>query len=192
VRASVRGSACASPQAGEIPGGSSTSFLVRSWAHRTVHRHHRGARVDGCRRRRAASTPGRGRNARDEVRNHGHHAVRGGAGSRGVRRQDRLPVLLGGLGETVAVPQGRTEHRDSSLRSSAGFAGCGVLGRARSLRLRTLPASLPRNAQHNPAASTVLPTSSYKLRRPVRVLCSRTGSKCGIHLPRGSFERPGA
>jgi len=29
----------------------------------------------------------------------------------------------------VAVPQGRAERRDSSLRSSAGFAGCGVLGR---------------------------------------------------------------
>ena len=32
----------------------------------------------------------------------------------------------------------------------------------------------------------------HKLRRPVRVLCSRTRSMRGIHLPRGSFERRGA
>src|SRR5205807_10421023 len=57
----------------------------------------------------------------------------------GARR--RLPAGrarrgLGGLGETVAVPQGRAERRDSSLRSSAGCAGCGVLGRADRNRYR--------------------------------------------------------
>ena len=59
------------------------------------------------------------------------------------RRRPRRPAAcpplrppLGGLGETGAVPQGRAGRRDSSLRSSAGFAGCCVLGRADRNRYR--------------------------------------------------------
>src|SRR5204863_471937 len=86
-----------------------------------------------------SSTPGGGE---------GHWRVaRYGTGERGANREGVVHADVvettpddepGGLGETVAVPQGRAERRDSSFRSSAGFAGCCVLSRARSLRLRTL------------------------------------------------------
>jgi hypothetical protein len=87
------------------------------------------------------------------------------------RRRARAPdarrlAVLGGLGETVAVPQGRAGRRDSSLRSSAGYAGCCVLDRARSLGLRTLPASLPRDAHRTSATSTVPPNPPSPAREP--------------------------
>jgi len=67
---------------------------VRSWADRQVHRHDRRSRVDGHRGCRAASTPGRGRVARDEVRHAARRAGRGSAGPGGIRRQDRLSHAL--------------------------------------------------------------------------------------------------
>jgi uncharacterized Ntn-hydrolase superfamily protein len=67
-------------------------------------------------------------------------------------------MAKGGDGETVAVPQGRAGRRDSSLRSSAGFAGCCVLTHADRKPLSALPASLPRAAHRTPATSTVPPS----------------------------------
>jgi len=65
---------------------------VRSSADRKVHRQRRGPGLDGRRGRRAASAPGRRRVARDEVRNPARRGGRGGAGSGGLRRPDRLPL----------------------------------------------------------------------------------------------------
>src|SRR3954452_3059604 len=49
--------------------------------------------------------------------------------------------MVGEPDGTMAVSQGRAGRPDSSLRSSAGSAGCGVLSRVDSTQLSTLPAS---------------------------------------------------
>jgi len=67
---------------------------VRSWADRKVPHHHRRPRVDGRPGCRAASTPGRGWVARDEVRDPARRALRGSAGPCGVRGEDRRPHVL--------------------------------------------------------------------------------------------------
>jgi hypothetical protein len=53
------------------------------------------------------------------------------------------------------------ERRDSSLRSSAGLAGCCVLSRARSFQLPTLPASSPRDVPSHPCCEHRSTGASY-------------------------------
>jgi hypothetical protein len=71
--------------------------LTRSCDHRCcaeVHRHNRGAELEGCRRARTTAAPRRRRCGRDQVRDLHRDSSRTLARQRQVRRQDRLPPSL--------------------------------------------------------------------------------------------------
>ncbi len=88
--------------------------------------------------------------------------------ARGLRRpagraapRSRRRATWGGLGETVTEPQGRAERRDSSRRSSAGYAGSGVLGRTDRTPLSALPASLASRRPSHPCDEHRSPEPSH-------------------------------
>ena len=110
------------------------------------------ADLEECVRRSLADDPRVAATSRTTTRPPAGSTTAGAAGSRRSRWSPRRSSA-GGLGETQSVPSGRAARPEDC-----------VLGRARSLRLRTLPASLFRNDHRTPTASDVPPSPPYRRR----------------------------
>src|SRR2546430_12907654 len=76
------------------------------------------------------------------------------------------------LFRSVAVPQGRAERRDSSLRSSAGYAGSCVLSRADRTPLSALPARSEEHTSELQSQSNLVCRLLLEKKKKKEIVCS--------------------